>query len=132
MILYSICMSVIGYLPVSVLGMAASAVPDSESIGWRIVLALFLVLLNGFFVAAEFAIVKVRASQIELKAKSGSSVKKIAKHITQHLGGYLAATQLGITLASLGLGWVGEAVMTEIVHRFFAMFGIALSSSLGA
>jgi CBS domain containing-hemolysin-like protein len=99
---------------------------------FQIFLTFFLVFLNGFFVAAEFAIVKVRASQIELKAKSGSPVKKIAKHITQHLGGYLAATQLGITLASLGLGWVGEAVMTEIVHRFFAMFGIALSSNLGA
>ena len=68
---------------------------------------LLLVCANGFFVAAEFAIVKVRASQIELQAKSGSSVAKIAKNITEHLDKYLAATQLGITLASLGLGWIG-------------------------
>jgi len=89
---------------------------------------IFLVLANGFFVAAEFAIVKVRASQIELQAKSGSRVAKIAKNITEHLDGYLAATQLGITLASLALGWVGEAVMTEIVNRMFSLVGIDIST----
>ncbi|KQR72776.1 hemolysin [Pedobacter sp. Leaf176] len=82
-------------------------------------LALFLVLLNGFFVAAEFAIVKVRASQIEIKAKSGSRVGKMAKGIIHNLDGYLAATQLGITLASLGLGWVGEGVMHTIFKNLF-------------
>lgn len=98
--------------------------------GFQIFVTLFLVLLNGFFVAAEFAIVKVRISQIEVKAKSGNSVAKIAKHITQHLDGYLAATQLGITLASLGLGWVGESVMTEIVHKVFALFNVELTGSI--
>lgn len=91
--------------------------------GFQIFLTFFLVVLNGFFVAAEFAIVKVRASQIEIKAKSGNSVAKIAKHITQHLDGYLAATQLGITLASLGLGWVGEAVMEHILHNLLTALG---------
>lgn len=90
----------------------------------------FLVLANGFFVAAEFAIVKVRASQIELQAKSGSKVAKIAKGITDHLDGYLAATQLGITLASLALGWVGETVMTEIVYHFFGLFNVELTGKL--
>jgi len=85
--------------------------------GFQIFLTFFLVVLNGFFVAAEFAIVKVRASQIEIKAKSGNRVANIAKHITQHLDGYLAATQLGITLASLGLGWVGESVMEHLLHN---------------
>src|SRR5690606_24234082 len=98
--------------------------------GFQIFVTFFLVFLNGFFVAAEFAIVKVRASQIEIKAKSGSGVAKIAKHITGHLDGYLAATQLGITLASLGLGWVGEAVMTRIVSSFFGLLSIELSSTL--
>jgi CBS domain containing-hemolysin-like protein len=60
---------------------------------FQIFLTFFLVFLNGFFVAAEFAIVKVRASQIEIKVKTGSKVAKIAKHMTQHLDGYLAATQ---------------------------------------
>jgi len=98
--------------------------------GFQIFVTFFLVFLNGFFVAAEFAIVKVRASQIEVRAKAGSNVANIAKHITNHLDGYLAATQLGITLASLGLGWVGEAVMTQIVANFFGLFNVELSGSL--
>lgn len=97
--------------------------------GFQIFITFFLVFLNGFFVAAEFAIVKVRASQIEIQAKTGSSVAKMAKHITSHLDGYLAATQLGITLASLGLGWVGEAVMTQVVVDFLGLFNIELTSS---
>ena len=64
-------------------------------------LTLLLVLLNGFFVAAEFALVKVRASQIDLKAQKGSSRAKIAKQLVEKLDAYLSATQLGITLASL-------------------------------
>src|SRR5690606_25004788 len=91
--------------------------------GFQIFLTFFLVVLNGFFVAAEFAIVKVRASQIEIQAKSGSKVSNIAKFITQHLDGYLAATQLGITLASLGLGWVGESVMEHLLHNLLTSFG---------
>src|SRR5690606_22269209 len=91
--------------------------------GFQIFLTFFLVFLNGFFVAAEFAIVKVRSSQIEIKAKSGGAVAKIAKHITQHLDNYLAATQLGITLASLGLGWVGESVMKHILIDILLFFG---------
>lgn len=100
--------------------------------GFQIFLTFFLVFLNGFFVAAEFAIVKVRASQIELKAKSGSRVAKTAKHITQHLDGYLAATQLGITLASLGLGWVGESVMATMVNEFFTFIGVDLTIGVGS
>ncbi|WP_026897689.1 hemolysin family protein [Daejeonella oryzae] len=91
--------------------------------GFQIFVTFFLVFLNGFFVAAEFAIVKVRASQIEIQAKTGSKVAKIAKHMTQHLDGYLAATQLGITLASLGLGWVGEEVMEHMLRNVLTFFG---------
>ena len=98
--------------------------------GLALFFTFFLVFLNGFFVAAEFALVKVRASQIEIKAKTGSRVAKIAKHMTQHLDGYLAATQLGITLASLGLGWVGEEVMTDIVTRFFNLFNVDMSTAV--
>src|SRR5215217_3292001 len=103
--------------------------PNTESIGWRIFLALFLVVLNGFFVAAEFAIVKVRASQIEIKAKTGSRVGKMAKGIVHNLDGYLAATQLGITLASLGLGWVGEGVMHTIFQNMFIGFHLNVSDA---
>ncbi len=98
--------------------------------GIDVLFTILLVLLNGFFVAAEFAIVKVRASQIEIKAKSGSRVANTAKHITSHLDGYLAATQLGITLASLGLGWVGEEVMTSAVMSVFGFLNLGISQSL--
>lgn len=85
----------------------------------QILLTLFLVFLNGFFVAAEFAIVKVRISQVELRAQSGSRASKISKHIVNHLDAYLSATQLGITLASLSLGWIGESIVADMVLDLF-------------
>jgi CBS domain containing-hemolysin-like protein len=93
-------------------------------------LTLFLVLLNGFFVAAEFAIVKVRASQVELKAKTGNQTAKVAKNILNNLDAYLSATQLGITLASLGLGWIGESVVTKIILSIIALFGLTITPEL--
>jgi CBS domain containing-hemolysin-like protein len=93
-----------------------------------LIATVFLVLLNGFFVAAEFAMVRVRGSQIEIKAKSGSGVAKVARGILHNLDGYLAATQLGITIASLALGVVGEEVATNVVIRGFMAVGINLSS----
>lgn len=89
---------------------------------------IFLVFLNGFFVAAEFAIVKVRSSQIALK--EGNFSKKTAMTIIDHLDGYLAATQLGITLASLGLGWVGEDVMSRIILNAMHSMGYQLSETV--
>ena len=114
-------------LPIPLLAVVTPT--DAGSVGWRLFLALFLVLLNGFFVAAEFAIVKVRASQIEIKAKSGSRVGKMAKSIVHNLDGYLAATQLGITLASLGLGWVGEGVMHTVFQNMFIDLNIQVSEA---
>lgn len=93
-----------------------------------IFLTLFLVFLNGFFVAAEFAIVKVRSSQIALQA--GNTSKKAAEIIINHLDGFLAATQLGITLASLGLGWVGEEVVAEIILASMNSWGFTMSEEL--
>ncbi len=66
-----------------------------------------------------------------MQAKSGSSIAKVAKNITEHLDKYLAATQLGITIASLGLGWIGEEVMTEIVQHLFSFLHIDLSQGVG-
>src|ERR1700712_5716562 len=97
--------------------------------GFYIFLTIFLVLLNGFFVAAEFAIVRVRGSQIELKAKAGSQMAKVARGIMHNLDGYLAATQLGITIASLGLGWAGESVVTNIMLNLFKLCGLTITSS---
>lgn len=96
----------------------------------NIALTLFFVFLNGFFVAAEFAIVKVRASQIELKAREGNFLAGIAKHILEHLDSYLSASQLGITLASLGLGWIGESVVSSIVSDAVHLAGIQLDVGL--
>ena len=87
-----------------------------------------LVLLNGFFTAAEFALVRVRGSQIELKIKTGSRVAKITRSIMSNLDGYLAATQLGITIASLGLGVFGEEVFTDIMLVAFKSFGVVITS----
>ncbi|MFY0256080.1 hemolysin family protein [Chitinophaga sp. 30R24] len=95
---------------------------------WQLFWTVILVLLNGFFVAAEFAIVKVRSSQINSKGSgAGKRATAAAKNILSNLDGYLAATQLGITLASLGLGWVGESVMTTIVLEIMEQLGIAIS-----
>ncbi len=92
-----------------------------------IIITLFLVLLNGFFVAAEFAIVKVRSSQIALE--KGTLSKDAAKIIVNNLDGFLAATQLGITLASLGLGWVGEDVVSTIILNLMNSLNLELSES---
>jgi len=104
--------------------------PDLEINGYYILLTGFLVLLNGFFVAAEFAMVRVRGSQIEIKAKAGSGAAKIAKSIMANLDGYLAATQLGITIASLGLGWAGQEVVTKLMLNLFSLFGLVITSHL--
>jgi CBS domain containing-hemolysin-like protein len=101
--------------------------PDHEINGLYILLTFFLVLLNGFFVAAEFAMVRVRGSQIELKVKSGSRMAKLTRNIMGNLDGYLAATQLGITIASLALGVIGEGVFTNIALRLFGMLGFTIS-----
>src|SRR5687767_8838039 len=92
-------------------------------------ITLFLVFLNGFFVAAEFGLVKVRSSQLDLKIQKGSTRAKMAKSLTEKLDTYLSAAQLGITLASLALGWIGERVVSELVLRAFHNFGTTLSAT---
>ncbi|MDP2386180.1 MAG: hemolysin family protein [Bacteroidota bacterium] len=94
----------------------------------ELILTILLVLLNGFFVAAEFGLVKVRASQIDLKIQKGSSRAKVAKVLVEKLDTYLSATQLGITLASLALGWIGEDVFSHIVSAMFMKMGFAANS----
>lgn len=93
----------------------------------NILFTIFLVLLNGFFVAAEFAIVKVRASQIELRAVAGNMLAKRSLNIVKNLDAYLSATQLGITIASLLLGWVGESVVSEIIINLLNWMGYSFS-----
>ena len=84
----------------------------------NIFITILLVFANAFCVAAEFAIVKVRMSQLKVKAKSGSKLASLAQNIVSQLDSYLSATQLGVTLSSLGLGWIGEPVVGKIILIF--------------
>ncbi|MCX7929100.1 MAG: hemolysin family protein [Chlorobi bacterium] len=91
-----------------------------------IVLTAALVGLNAFFVAAEFALVKIRSSHVEIRARTGSFLARMIRSIIGHLDGYLSATQLGITLASLGLGWIGEPVVARMIEAVMVTLGIEL------
>jgi CBS domain containing-hemolysin-like protein len=86
---------------------------------WLLFLAFLFVLANGFFVAAEFAIVKVRSTQLTELAEQGSVRARMARKLTRHLDAYLSATQLGITLASLALGWIGEPAFHHLLLPVF-------------
>lgn len=101
-----------------------STFDSGDVIFWKLAAIVGLVLLNGFFVACEFAIVKIRPSQIEALLDQKVTRAERARHITQHLDAYLSATQLGITLASLALGWVGEPFLNSLLMPLFLWVGI--------
>ncbi|AMR65040.1 MULTISPECIES: hemolysin family protein [Pseudomonadaceae] len=89
-----------------------------------VLFALFLVLLNGFFVAAEFAMVKLRSTKVEAIAEQNGWRGHILRTVHNQLDAYLSACQLGITLASLGLGWVGEPAFAELLTPLLSAIGI--------
>lgn len=91
---------------------------------WALVFAFFFVLANGFFVAAEFAIVKVRSTQLTELAEQGSTRAKMARRLTRRLDAYLSATQLGITLSSLALGWIGEPAFEHVLKPLLVRLDI--------
>lgn len=91
----------------------------------QLLITLILILVNGFFVAAEFALVKVRASQLDLLSQQGNKKARLSKQLIEKLDAYLSACQLGITLASLALGAVGEKVISKIVVDGFVSAGWA-------
>ncbi len=91
----------------------------------EIVGVVLLVLVNAFFVISEFAIVKVRDTRVAELAATGSRRARVADHIVNHLDAYLSATQLGVTVASLGLGWLGASAFTDI-------FDVAVSRTAAA
>jgi CBS domain containing-hemolysin-like protein len=94
---------------------------------------LILVAANGFFVAAEFALVKIRTSQLRPMLKSGGNWRvRLAIRATEHLDAALSATQLGITLASLGLGWVGEPFLAHRLEPVLADWGITDERSVSS
>jgi CBS domain containing-hemolysin-like protein len=89
-----------------------------------VVLALLLVVLNGFFVAAEFSIVTLRRTRVRAISKTTGLRGRILAKVHGQLDAYLSACQLGITLASLGLGWVGEPAFARLLEPVFAIAGI--------
>jgi len=93
-------------------------------IGWRVLAVAVLVVLNGFFVAAEFALVKVRDTQLAPLVARGRRQAKVASYLLPRLDSFLSAAQLGITLASLGLGWIGEPVFSSILQPVFGWLEI--------
>ena len=103
--------------------------PEFLEIIVEALIVFLLVFANGFFVAAEFALVKVRTSQLYPLEKEGGIRVRSAIRATEHLDSMLSATQLGITLASLGLGWVGEPFVAHRLNQLLANFGIELSST---
>jgi len=110
----------------------ANLLADTVAVGWdppallffKLITIMALVMLNGFFVAAEFALVKVRASQLEALQTEGNRRAAVARKVIGNLDAYLSACQLGITLASLGLGWLGEPFLARILQPLFAWASI--------
>ena len=112
--------------------LAALPVADAVARQWdppllliaKLLAIIVLVLLNGFFVVAEFALVKVRGSQINTLAAEGSKRAAFAKQVKDNLNAYLSACQVGITAASLGLGWLGEPFLARILQPVFLLANV--------
>jgi CBS domain containing-hemolysin-like protein len=86
----------------------------------RVLVAFFLVALNGFFVASEFAFVRIRSTSVETFVEEGRAGAETLQNAVEHLDDYLAVTQLGITISSLGLGWIGEPAVAALIEPVLA------------
>jgi CBS domain containing-hemolysin-like protein len=110
-----------------VLGLVAAEAADPPSMTFAatsLAAVLGLVIINGFFVAAEFALVAVRRSKLDEMIARGDRGARTVQSSLQHLDRYIAATQLGITIASLALGWIGEPVLAHLFDRLFRVVGL--------
>jgi len=96
----------------------------ATSVILKILAVLILVLLNAFFVAAELALVRIRETQLDTLVAQGQRRARMARHIVQNLNSYLSATQLGVTMASLGLGYLGEPVFTALLKPLLGPLGV--------
>ena len=97
-----------------------------------IVVAVLLVLMNGFFVAAEFAVVKTRLTHLDELIRKGFSSARVARKLCNEMDATLSATQLGVTLASLGLGWVGEPAFAHLIEGAigFGPWSVAIAHTI--
>ncbi len=92
---------------------------ESDILVFNFILVILLLFTNGFFVASEFALVSVRHTRLAQLSNEGNTNAKIALQAVHHIDRYIAATQLGITIASIGLGWVGEAALVKLILPIF-------------
>lgn len=106
--------------------------PEAGTIFWQLAIVLALVLINGFFVASEFALVAVRKTRIDQLAAEGSRNAVIVQLALRNLDRYIAATQVGITVASLLLGGIGEPALHNILHPLFHMVGLPERGTLSS
>ncbi|HWB61013.1 MAG TPA: hemolysin family protein, partial [Chthoniobacteraceae bacterium] len=97
---------------------------SGEVVAFNLLTILLIIAVNGFFVAAEFSLVKLRGSQLDALIEEGNKRAELVRHVTSHLDAYLSATQLGITMASLALGWRGEPYVQQLIEPLFALVGI--------
>lgn len=95
-----------------------------DSIGYSLIAIGILLAANAFFVAAEFALVKIRGFQLEQAIGANKRAARLSSRMHGNLDAYLAACQLGITMASLGLGWVGEPAVAALLEPFLSRFGV--------
>ena len=98
-------------------------------------IAILLIAVNAFFAMAEYSLVRIRESRLEELARQGKRLAPLIRFALDHLDGYMSTVQLGITMTSLGLGWVGEPAVARLIHRLFPLLdrssatGIATSLS---
>lgn len=101
-----------------------------DNMAFEIISVILLIFLNAFFVAAEFAIVKVRSSQIIPLAEKNHRRAKVVVKLLSNMDAYLSASQVGITMTSLGLGWVGEPVTTKLLEPVFMFLGFTTPQTI--
>ena len=101
---------------------------DPFLLGFKLFVVVLLVLGNAFFVAAEFSIVKMRSSRLDVLIAEGNRRASYAKELVNRLDVALSVTQLGITIVSLGLGWLGEPVVASLLHPAFSWLGVPESA----
>lgn len=101
---------------------------DPFLLSLKILVVFLLVFGNAFFVAAEFSIVKMRSSRLDVLIVAGNRRAPYAKTLADRLDVALSVTQLGITIVSLGLGWLGEPVVASLLHPAFSWFGVPESA----
>lgn len=95
------------------------------SVALSLILVVFFLFMNAFFVVAEFALVRVRKTQLQIAADEGKPGAKAALRIANNVNSYLSACQLGITLASLALGWLGEPAVSELIRPGLVLIGMS-------